>query len=399
MRYADAVHPHPMGIYVHVPFCARRCGYCAFVTYASTDGSTDARHRLWTDAVLAEVAVAQRELSDSPPAITSVYFGGGTPTSIDTTLLAEVLRELRERFDVVDDLEISVEANPDGILPGQTDDLASLGATRISFGMQSAVPRILDLLDRTHDVDSVPRAVAAARASGIAGISLDLIHGTPGETAADWARTVEAALAMEPDHLSAYALSIEAGTKLASRVRDGTLPEPSPDEAADRYEALEAAATAAGLQCYELSNWARRSRDRCRHNLLYWRNGDWWGLGPGAHSHVGDRRWWNHASIGTWSELAFDGVVPAAGEERASRSQQRTEEIMLGIRLDEGIPISWAEPGSLHGLLDDGLVELVVGRVVLTSRGRLLADTVIRTLRWGERRGSPVDQKVVDSNS
>lgn len=385
------------GIYVHVPFCARRCGYCAFVTYAPGELTATQTHRAWADAAVAELGVAAHELAaldDGGPAgpgtgrgglpvVSTVYFGGGTPSAVDPTLLARVLDAVRDRFEVVSHPEISFEANPDGLGPDTLPALASLGATRVSFGMQSAVPRVLDLLDRTHDPDSVPRAVAAARSAGIASVSVDLISGTPGETAVDWTRTLDAALALEPDHLSAYSLGIESGTKLAARVRNGTLPEPSPDEAADRYETLAARADAAGLEWYELSNWARTPADRCRHNLLYWRDEDWWGIGPGAHSHVGSRRWWNHTGLDPWSADTLAGHVPAAGSESPTAEEQLTERVMLGMRLAEGIPVGWAVPGSIDGLVDDGLVTVARDRASLTLQGRLLCDLVVRRLRWG----------------
>ncbi len=377
-----------LGLYVHVPFCARRCGYCAFVTYAPGELSADRTHRQWADAAVAEVAVADRELTtmrgpDRPP-LTSVFLGGGTPTAVAPALLGEVLDEIRRRFEVDDGLEVSLEANPDGLVDGQLDRLAALGVTRVSFGMQSAVPRVLDLLDRTHDPDSVPRAVSAARAAGIGSVSLDLIHGTPGETAADWGRTLDAALALEPDHLSAYALGIEQGTKLAARVRSGALPAPSPDEAAERYEALSSRAEAAGLQWYEVSNWARTPADRCRHNLLYWRDDDWWGVGPGAHSHVGDRRWWNHAGLDDWGRAAVTGEVPAEGFEQLTPEQRSMERVMLGIRLAEGLPLDAVpERGAIDRVVGDGLVGRVGDRLVLTDEGRLLADTVVRALTLG----------------
>lgn len=372
-----------LGIYVHVPFCARRCGYCAFVTYSPGEMRTTAPHRRWTDAAVAEIAVADRELGGDRPPLTSVYFGGGTPTEVEPSSIGEVLGELHRRFEVRDDLEVSVEANPDGLRTGQLDALAALGVTRVSFGMQSAVAAVLRVLERTHDPDSVPRAVEAARRAGIASVSLDLIHGTPGESASDWDRTLDVALGLDPDHLSAYALSIEAGTVLAARVRTGALPTPSGDVAADRYETLEARASAGGLSWYELSNWARRPTDVCRHNLLYWAGGEWWGIGPGAHSSVAGRRWWNHADLRTWSELALTGRVPAAGSEEPSAEERRTERVMLGMRLATGIPIGWTAAGSVDGLVADGLVRRDADRVVLTRRGRLLADLVIRRLRWG----------------
>ncbi len=378
--------PSGFGIYVHVPFCARRCGYCAFVTYAPGELAADQTHRRWADAAVAEVEVARRSLEDSlgdVPTVETVYFGGGTPTEVDPVLLGEVLSAVRRRFEVSDRVEISVEANPDGLVDGQLGELAALGVARVSFGMQSAVPRVLDLLDRTHDPESVPRAVDAARAAGIGSVSLDLIHGTPGESARDWERTLDAALSLEPDHLSAYALGIEPGTRLAARVRTGALAEPSPDQAADRYEVLDAAARAAGLQWYELSNWARTSADRCRHNLLYWRDADWWGIGPGAHSHVGERRWWNHSALDRWSTDALAGTVPVAGTEQRSDDERRTERVMLGMRLAEGIPTDWAAEGSVASLVDDGLVVLDGDRVRLADRGRLLSDLVVRRLLWG----------------
>lgn len=375
------------GIYVHVPFCARRCGYCAFVTYAPDELSAAQTHRAWATAAAAELDTAALTLSARPdgmvPTVSTVYFGGGTPTAVDPAMLAEVLDVVRTHFDVTDHLEISVEANPDGLNPDTLPALADMGATRVSFGMQSAVPRVLNLLDRTHDPESVPRAVAAARSAGIGSVSLDLISGTPGERAEDWAKTLDAALALEPDHLSAYSLGIERGTKLAARVRRGELPEPSPDEAAERYEALVERTEQAGLSLYEISNWARTPADRCRHNLLYWRDQHWWGIGPGAHSHVDGRRWWNHSGLDAWSTDALAGNVPMAGSETPTDDERLTEQIMLGVRLAEGIPTDWAAPGSVDALVDDGLVTNEEDRVVLTLNGRMLCDLVVRRLRWG----------------
>lgn len=371
------------GLYVHVPFCARRCGYCAFVTYAPGELTAEQTHRGWADAAVSEIHLAARHLADRSPTVSTVYFGGGTPTAVDPALLGRILATARDAFSVADDVEISFESNPDGLTPDTLPELASLGATRVSFGMQSAVPRVLDLLDRTHEPGSTARAVAAARAAGISSVSVDLISGTPGETAADWSRTLDEAMHLDPDHLSAYSLGIESGTKLAARIRTGDLPVPSPDEAADRYEALDAVARAAGMSWYELSNWARTPADRCSHNLLYWRDEDWWGIGPGAHSHIRGRRWWNHAGLDAWSADTLAGRVPAAGSEEPTEDERLTERIMLGIRLAEGVPVELATPGSVEQLAVDGLVDVVDGRAVLTLRGRLLCDLVARRLRWG----------------
>ncbi len=389
----------PLGIYVHVPFCARRCGYCAFVTTAPGDGVAaedwDRTHRRWARAATAEVATADRLLGDDRPSLTSVYFGGGTPTAVDPGLLADVLRSIRDHFEVRPDLEVTVEANPDGLRDGQLDRLVGAGVTRCSFGLQSAVPRVLELLDRTHPPELAVAAVEAARRAGAAHVGLDLIHGTPGETPEDWAASIELALGCDIDHLSAYALGIEPGTRLAARVRRGALPPPDPDEAADRYEQLDRMCRAAGFEWYELSNWARSPGARSRHNLLTWRDQNWWGVGPGAHSHVGDVRWWNHTDLATWAGAATDGGLPASGGEHLGRGQRRAERIMLGIRLAEGLPVRPRDAGTdvaqrhdsvdvdravLAGLVDDGLLEHSADRIRLSDRGRLLGDLVVRRL-------------------
>jgi oxygen-independent coproporphyrinogen-3 oxidase len=267
--------------------------------------------------------------------------------------------------------------------------LASAGFTRVSFGMQSAVPHVLATLDRTHDPARVPQAVAWARDAGL-GVSLDLIYGTPGESAADWAASVDAALECEPDHVSAYALVVEAGTKLAVRVRRGEVPAPDDDDLADKYEAADAALTAAGLHWYEVSNWARTPDDRCRHNVGYWRGDDWWGVGPGAHSHVGGVRWWNVRHPRAFADRLAAGLSPAAGRELLDDGQREAEAVLLGVRLADGLELDRlpaSARAAVAGLVADGLVSgpSALGadgprRVVLTRRGRLLADAVVRTL-------------------
>ena len=371
----------PLGIYLHVPFCIRRCGYCAFTTSAQGEVADPAGHAHWAESARREIDLSDRVLGPDRPPLTSIYIGGGTPTMVDPSLLGSVLGTIRDRFDVVTDLEVSVEANPDGLQDGQLAQLRSLGITRVSFGMQSVVPRVLELLDRTHTPERAPAAVAGARAAGFDHVSLDLIHGTPGESRQEWATTVDAALATGVHHLSAYALGIEPGTKLATRVRRGELPEPSADEAADRYEHLDEACGNVGLRWYELSNWAADDDDRCRHNLLYWRNHHWWGVGPGAHSHVGGIRWWNHTSLDAWQEALGAARSPAAGHEVLTDDERRLERVMLGIRLAEGLPVDALDrPEALWGALADGLVTVDGDRAVLTDRGRLLADLVVRHL-------------------
>ncbi|MEI2699627.1 MAG: radical SAM family heme chaperone HemW [Microthrixaceae bacterium] len=370
----ERVHPElrpagaPFGLYIHVPFCTRRCGYCAFVTSALPDpgspgalGRTDA----FVAAATAEIDSAASLIADRVPPLTSIYFGGGTPTTLSPTQTRRLVDAVTDRFDVGPDLEISIEANPDGLAPAQLAELREMGVTRVSFGMQSVRRRVLELLDRTHSPELALQAVRDARRAGFDHVSLDLIYGTPGETEDDWRASLEAVLSTQVDHVSAYALGIESGTKLASRVRRGQLSEPSDDDAADRYLLADSMLRSAGFEWYEISNWSRDPAARCRHNLLYWRNHDWWGVGPGAHSHVAGTRWWNVTDTDSWVAAALGGVGVVAGHEHLDDEQRRIESIMLGVRLAEGLPLPCGR------------------RLVLTTRGRLLADGVVRRLLGG----------------
>lgn len=387
----------PLSFYVHVPFCARRCGYCAFVTSAPGEvvgptgevpGEWTARHRLWADAAAAEVGLAAERLGSDVPPIGSIYFGGGTPTAVDASLIVGVLEAIGRNFELVDDIEVTVEANPDGLATGQLDRLVDGGVTRISFGMQSTSESALRTLDRTHPGTLAPAAVSAARLAGAAHVSLDLIYGTPGETDDEWAASVRTALSCDVDHISAYSLSVEPRTRLAARIRTGQLPHPDPDSAARRYRIADEACQEAGFEWYELSNWAAEPAARCRHNLGTWRDHDWWGIGPGAHSHVGRQRWWNHSSERTWAGDVRSGGVPAAGHEVLDEDSRRCERIMLGIRLREGLAIDERmDPAVLEELASSGLIGLIptagppgAELIVLTAQGRLVADHVVRSL-------------------
>ena len=284
-----------LGVYVHVPFCTVRCGYCDFNTYTLTElGGPGASIGIdtYADAALRELDIARSVLGGEAPAVSTVFVGGGTPTMLRSGDLVAVLDGIRERFGLAPDAEVTTEANPDSVTPDSLRELADGGFTRVSVGMQSAVPHVLRTLERTHDPDNVARAVAATRAAGMQ-VSVDLIYGTPGESLEDWRRSLEAAVALEPDHVSAYALVVEEGTKLAAQVRRGVVPAPEDDDEADKYELADELLTAAGFGWYEVSNWARSEQHRCRHNVAYWAGTNWWGVGPGAHSHVGGVRWWN----------------------------------------------------------------------------------------------------------
>jgi putative oxygen-independent coproporphyrinogen III oxidase len=377
------------GVYLHVPFCAVRCGYCDFNTYTAAELGGGASRAAYAATAVREIdlaaAVLERAGVPARPAAT-VFVGGGTPTLLPPADLAMLLAAVRDRFGLAAGAEVTVEANPDSVTARSLAELAEAGVTRVSFGMQSQVRHVLAVLDRTHDPLRVPDVVGWARDAGLA-VSLDLIYGTPGESLDDWRRSVEAALACEPDHLSAYALVVEEGTRLAARVRRGEVPAPDDDDEADKYELVDDLASAAGFEWYEVSNWARTPDDACRHNLGYWRGDDWWGVGPGAHSHVGGLRWWNVRHPTAYAERLERGQSPAQGRELLDGEQRRSEEVLLRSRLREGLPLKDVgldvEPA---GLVEQGLLDPLAaaeGVVVLTRRGRLLADTVVRALlRW-----------------
>jgi oxygen-independent coproporphyrinogen-3 oxidase len=364
-----------------------RCGYCDFNTYTLTELGVDgASIGTYADAALTELELATRVLGPTAPAAQTVFFGGGTPTMLAASDLVKVLDGVRTRFGLTDGAEVTTEANPDSVTPASLQTLAAGGFNRVSIGMQSAVPHVLATLERTHNPFNVAKAVEAAKAAGLK-VSVDLIYGTPGESLEDWRTSLNAAIDLEPDHISAYALVVEEGTKLGAQVRRGQVPAPEDDDEAAKYELADQILSAAGFGWYEVSNWARNEVDRCRHNEGYWTDGDWWGVGPGAHSHVGGVRWWNVKHPNAFATRLGDGVSPAAGRELLTDEQRYDERVLLGVRLVDGLPIDDLRPegnSAVAGLIADGLVDgpsaLRPRRVVLTLRGRLLADTVVRRL-------------------
>lgn len=374
----------PFGVYVHVPFCATRCGYCDFNTYTPSELGADGRSRAgYVAAARAELALARRVLGDAAPRAETVFFGGGTPTLLAPAELAELLRAVDETFGLAPGAEVTTEANPESVDPAVLAALRAAGFTRISLGMQSAAAHVLATLDRVHTPGRAAQAAREARAAGFAHVSLDLIYGTPGESDDDWRASLDAALAAEPDHLSAYALIVEPGTRLAAQVKRGALAPPDDDALADRYELADAALAAAGLRWYEVSNWAASPHDACRHNLGYWRGDDWWGIGPGAHSHVGGVRWWNVLHPSAYAARLAEGASPAAGRELLDAETRRVERIMLELRLADGLPLDALDAAgrdAARQAVDDGLATLADDRLRLTLRGRLLADAVVRSL-------------------
>ncbi|MFF1251682.1 radical SAM family heme chaperone HemW [Pseudarthrobacter sp. NPDC058329] len=382
----DGSADRAFGLYVHIPFCAVRCGYCDFNTYTATELGGGASQDAYAGTAASEVAMAARVLVESGlPArkLSTVFFGGGTPTLLPAADLALILRTAIDQWGIEDGAEVTTEANPDSVTPESLAILKDAGFTRVSFGMQSAVPHVLKVLDRTHSACRVPQVVQWARDAGLA-VSLDLIYGTPGESLADWRCSLETALSYEPDHISAYALIVEDGTKLAAQIRRGEVPGIDDDDHADKYELADQLITEAGLGWYEVSNWARTPEQACRHNLAYWRGDDWWGIGPGAHSHVGGVRWWNVKHPTAYAGRLAQGLSPAAGRETLDPETRNVERVMLEARLQSGLEVAALGAEGRHqvaGLIADGLVEPAAafrGRLVLTLKGRLLADAVVR---------------------
>ncbi|MGW5093289.1 radical SAM family heme chaperone HemW [Streptomyces nodosus] len=380
----------PLGFYLHVPYCATRCGYCDFNTYTATElrgtGGVLASRDNYAETLIDEVRLARKVLGDDPREARTVFVGGGTPTLLAADDLVRMLRSVREEFGLAHDAEVTTEANPESVDERYLATLREGGFNRISFGMQSARPHVLKILDRTHTPGRPEACVAEARAAGFEQVNLDLIYGTPGESDDDWRASLEAALGAGPDHVSAYALIVEEGTGLARRIRRGEIPMTDDDVHADRYLIADEILGAAGYHWYEVSNWARSEAARCLHNELYWRGADWWGAGPGAHSHLGGVRWWNVKHPGAYAAALAAGRSPGAGREILDDEDRRVERILLELRLREGVPLALLREQGLaaaHRALADGLLEegpYEQGRAVLTLRGRLLADAVVRDL-------------------
>lgn len=369
----------PFGVYVHVPFCLTRCGYCDFNTYTPAElggVNPDA----WLQVLAAELELAATRLGG--PTADTVFVGGGTPSLLGSERLCAVLGMVRQQFGLAPDAEVTTEANPESTSPELFEALRAAGYTRVSLGMQSVAPRVLATLDRVHSPGRAVAAAGEALATGFEHVSLDLIYGTPGESDDDLMRSVDAALDADVDHVSAYALIVEEGTALARRVRRGELAAPGDDVLAHRYELVDARLTGAGLDWYEVSNWSRPG-GQCRHNLGYWAGGQWWGAGPGAHSFVGATRWWNVKHPNTYAQCLADAALPVAGFEQLDADARHTEDVMLGIRLRQGLPVDLldvAERERAAVAVADGLLTRDGECLVLTDRGRLLADAVVRTL-------------------
>jgi putative oxygen-independent coproporphyrinogen III oxidase len=361
------------GLYVHVPFCLTRCGYCDFNAYAGLDHLASR----YVDALEAEAELWAEEWRGER--FGSVFLGGGTPTTLDDADLARVLAGLRGRFDVEPGAEVTIEANPDTIDATKLAALREAGYTRLSMGAQSFDQQVLDALERMHGPASVRRAFEAARAAGHTNVNLDLIYGANGETLASWRRTLEEAIELGPEHVSAYALTIEPATPLGRKVQAGLVPGPDPDLQADMFDLACEQLGEAGYGHYEVSNWAL-SGFECRHNLGYWRKQPYLGLGAGAHSSRDGRRWWNLRPPAEYLDAVQRGIRPIGGEERLTQEEERLEEIFLKLRILEGVPVTSVADEVASGFMEQGLLRRVDGHLVPTERGMLLLNELVLAL-------------------
>lgn len=375
-----------LSFYIHIPYCAKRCGYCDFNTYTPAelqgpDLATVSQN--YIDAALREIELAHSTVGEAQ--VPSIFFGGGTPSLMPASELARVIARIDERFEVLDDAEITLEVNPDSVTPEFLSTMRESGATRISMGMQSAVPHVLEALDRTHKPENVVSAVNAAVRAGFENISVDLIYGAPGESIADWKTSVSAAMELPINHISAYALIVERGTKLAAQIARGELTLPDDDETAEKYLIADDAFESAGFSWYELSNWSKPGGE-CRHNIAYWDGSHWWGVGPGAHSYLDKKRWWNVKHPSTYQQKIFKNESPELSSEVLTGENLADEFVMLQIRRREGIQLSALTD------LQIKKAELFLGsghleekswsekKLVLSKNGRLIADRIVREL-------------------
>jgi oxygen-independent coproporphyrinogen-3 oxidase len=370
--------PVRLSFYVHIPYCIKRCGYCDFNTYTPSelqDGATlEIVSNDYIDAVLRELESAPKDQ------VPTIFFGGGTPSLLPASDLGRVIKAIKERNGLTTDCEITLEANPDSVTEEKLQGYLAEGFNRISFGMQSAQPHVLAVLDRTHNPANVKRAVDMARAAGFESISVDLIYGTPGESLEDWRKTVTEALSLDIDHISAYALIVETGTKLAAQIKRGDLTMPNDDLMADMYLLVDQMCNDVGLHWYELSNWAKPGKE-CLHNIAYWKSANWWGLGPGAHSHVDRKRFWNVKHPTAYKQKLFAGESPIADSEDLTIEQLRDESIMLAIRMRSGLALSLLTDKARENLAaykSSGHLEIIDEAIQLTAQGRLIADRLVR---------------------
>jgi len=368
----------PFSLYVHVPYCSKRCGYCDFNTYTPSELDRDDQIESWLQSAIKETIFARKILVEELT-VDTIFFGGGTPSLLEASVIKEFINNVSKHFELKKDLEITLEANPDTITQSKAEDWLKAGINRISLGMQSSATNVLQVLDRTHNPANVLSSVEILKKAGFTNFSLDLIYGTPGESLEDWSNSLKDAIAINPPHISAYSLVIEPGTKMGSQLSRGEIKAVSDDDAADKYQLAEKLLNENGYSWYEISNWAKENKE-CQHNLNYWKGNNWWGIGPGAHSHINGVRWWNQKLPKNWRESLDKDQSPALAREKLTNEQIRNEEVMLLSRLKTGINRSDFDQKNVEKLIEDKLVNDVSGKLELTLEGRLLADVVFRQL-------------------
>lgn len=368
----------PFSLYVHVPYCAKRCGYCDFNTYVPSELDKDDQIQSWLTSAIKELDLIKK-VTNQDLVIDTIFFGGGTPSLLEPEVINEFLENVSRRYSLKSKIEITLEANPDTITQEKSDYWLASGVNRISIGMQSSTKNVLQTLDRTHNPENVLNSVKILKDAGFKNYSLDLIYGTPGESLEDWDKTLNDALALEPPHISAYSLVIEPGTKMGAQLNRGEISNVSDDDAADKYSLAEQIFSSRKYEWYEISNWSR-SEMQCQHNLNYWRGNNWWGIGPGAHSHINGVRWWNEKLPKNWREKLTQHQSPALAREVLSESQIKDEKLMLLSRLRTGIKSKEVKSSARNSLIEQGLIYEESENIVLTLKGRLLADVVFRHL-------------------
>jgi len=376
-----------LSFYIHIPYCVKRCGYCDFNTYTPAElkieSSLQEVSTSYIDLLLDELKLARS--TAGPAIIPTIFFGGGTPSLMSPRDLGRVIEYLAGEFELAENCEITLEANPDSISREKLEGFLAAGINRLSFGMQSAVPHVLATLDRTHNPENVAKSVALAREVGFTEVSVDLIYGTPGESLEDWQVSIDAALAMPITHISAYALIVETGTKLAAAIKRGEIASPDDDLMAEKYLIADTAFTDAGFSWYELSNWSR-SGSQARHNIAYWEGANWWGAGPGAHSHINGRRWWNVKHPSAYRDRITALESPELGFELLTEDEKNLERVLLQIRIPGGVKVdefTGRQIAILNGYQERGALDSnawSAGHLTLSREGRLIADAIVRDL-------------------
>ena len=381
---------NPLSFYIHIPYCSKRCGYCDFNTYTPSElspGATLAQvsdiASKYIDTALLEIELAA--ITAGRKEVPTIFFGGGTPSLLPAREISRVIEKIKSSFDFRPDIEITLEANPDSITREFLEGIKQAGVNRISLGMQSAVPKVLDTLDRTHNPDNVHKSALLIKEVGFEHLSVDLIYGAPGESLSDWEESYKSALDLPIDHVSAYALIVEQGTKLAAQIKRGEKQLPPDDETAEKYLRFDNFANQKGFSWYELSNWAK-PHGECRHNIAYWNGSNWWGIGPGAHSFLNNRRWWNVKHPIKYQQLIMERKSPEQSSEELTEENRRDEALMLQIRMRSGIPLVDLNDAQIEiarsylateHLENDGWA---AKRLVLSPKGRLIADRIVREL-------------------